>query len=107
VDSEKWKVESRKWLLLLVIVACMAGRKTVERTLFWRIKTPARDQKAVRRGAWKYLQEGPLASFVNAEFIFNLEQDPGERQNMVVERADLLPEFRKSLAQWEADVERK
>jgi arylsulfatase A-like enzyme len=89
------------------LLPLLAGRKTVERTLFWRIKTPARDQKAVRRGAWKYLQEGPLATFVNAEFIFNLEQDPGERRNMVIERADLLPGFRKSVAEWEADVEGK
>lgn len=99
--SESYRADGINLLPLLV------GRKTVERTLFWRIKSLARDQKAVRRGPWKYLQEGPLASFVNAEFIFNLEQDPGERQNMVIERADLLPEFRKSLAAWEADVDRK
>jgi hypothetical protein len=41
---------------------------------------------------------------VNAEFIFNLDDDPGERQNMVIERADLLAGFRKSLAEWEANV---
>jgi arylsulfatase A-like enzyme len=89
------------------LLPLLAGRKTVERTLFWRIKNPVRDQKAVRRGRWKYLQEGPLTSRANAEFIFDLEQDPGERRNMVVERADLLPGFRKSVAEWEADVEGK
>lgn len=89
------------------LLPLLAERKTVERTLFWRIKNPTRDQKAVRRGRWKYLQEGPLTSRDNAEFIFDLEQDPGERRNMVVERADVLPGFRKSVAEWEADVERK
>jgi arylsulfatase A-like enzyme len=86
------------------LLPLLAGRKTVERTLFWRIKSVARDQKAVRRGPWKYLQEGPLAAFVNAEFIFNLDDDPGERHNMIIERADLLAGFRKSLAEWEANV---
>lgn len=89
------------------LLPLLAGGTTVERTLFWRITNPVRDQKAVRRGRWKYLQEGPLTSRANAEFIFDVEQDPGERQNMVVERADLLPGFRKSVAEWEADVERK
>jgi arylsulfatase A-like enzyme len=89
------------------LLQLLAERKTVERTLFWRIQSPARDQKAVRRGRWKYLQEGPLMSFVNAEFIFDVAQDPGERQNLVVERADLLPEFRKLVAEWEAEVDRK
>ena len=89
------------------LLPLLAGRQTVERTLFWRIRNPVRDQKAVRRGRWKYLQEGPLTSRANAEFIFDVEQDPGERRNMVVERADLLAGFRKSVAEWEADVERK
>jgi arylsulfatase A-like enzyme len=85
----------------------LAGRKTVERTLFWRIKNPIRDQKAVRRGRWKYLVEGPLTLRANAEFIFDLEKDPGERENLVFERADLLPGFRQSVVEWEADVDRK
>ena len=89
------------------LLPLLAGRQTIERTLFWRIKNPVRDQKAVRRGRWKYLQEGPLPSRANAEFIFDVEQDPGERRNMVIERADLLPEFRKSIAAWEADVASK
>jgi arylsulfatase A-like enzyme len=89
------------------LLPLLAGRKTVERTLFWRIKNPIRDQKAVRRGRWKYLVKGPLTLRANAEFIFNLEKDPGERENLVFERADFLPGFRKSVVEWEADVDRK
>jgi arylsulfatase A-like enzyme len=89
------------------LLPLLTGGKTIERTLFWRIHSSARDQKAVRRGRWKYLQEGPLTSFDSAEFIFDVEQDPGERRNLVIERADLLPGFRKLVAEWEAEVDRK
>jgi arylsulfatase A len=87
------------------LLPLLAERKTVERTLFWRIHSSARDQKAVRRGRWKYLQEGQLASFDSAEFIFDVEQDPGERRNLIIERSALLPGFRKLVAEWEAEVD--
>ena len=98
---ESYRAEGMNLLPLL------SGRKTVERTLFWRITNPVRDQTAVRRGRWKYLREGPLTSRNSAEFIFDVERDSGERENLVVERADLLPGFRKIVAEWEADVGRK
>jgi arylsulfatase A-like enzyme len=89
------------------LLQLLAERKTVERTLFWRIHSSAREQKAVRRGRWKYLQEGQLASLDSAEFIFDVEQDPGERRNLVIERSALLPGFRKLVAEWEADIDRQ
>src|SRR5262249_42900660 len=56
--------------------------RPVERTLFWRIKNNARDQKAVRRGRWKYLRDGVGSNDGVHEFLFDLATDPGERRDL-------------------------
>lgn len=68
---------------------------TEPRTLFWRIDLPtvredwlARTQRAVRRGRWKYLWDGGF------EFLHDLENDPGERDNLGLRNPDLVAEFR-------------
>ena len=81
------------------LIPLLERRRTVERTLFWRIQGPARSQRAVRRGAWKYLRDG------GQELLFDVQNDPGERQDQTVNHADMLPGFRKLLAAWEADVD--
>ena len=70
-----------------------------ERTLYWRIQSPARSQRAVRRGQWKYLRDGGF------EFLFDLARDEGERHDLSAAHREMLPEFRKLLAAWEADVD--
>jgi arylsulfatase A-like enzyme len=70
-----------------------------ERTLFWRIQSPGRAQRAVRRGRWKYLRDG------GQEFLFDLDRDVGERRDLTPTHAAMLPELRKLLAAWEADVD--
>ncbi len=64
------------------------------RTLYWRIDLPgeeayphAREQRAVRRGNWKYLWDG-------YEFLYDLERDPGERENLGYRHPKLLAELR-------------
>jgi arylsulfatase A-like enzyme len=64
------------------------------RTLYWRIDLPgeeayphAREQRAVRRGNWKYLWDG-------YEFLYDLERDPGERENLGHRHPELLAELR-------------
>jgi arylsulfatase A-like enzyme len=64
------------------------------RTLYWRIDLPfdgddwgARSQLAVRRGKWKYLKDG-------YEFLYDLDSDPGERQNLAYQHPELLAELR-------------
>ena len=64
------------------------------RTLYWRIDLPgegedwrARAQRAVRRGNWKYLWDG-------FEFLYDLNRDPGERENLGYRHPDLLAELR-------------
>jgi len=46
-----------------------------ERTLYWRTSN-YRLHDALRKGNWKYLKTG------NDEFLFDLEKDPGEANNM-------------------------
>ncbi len=64
------------------------------RTLYWRIDLlgegvgwPARRQRALRRGKWKYLWD-------NFEFLYDLEQDPGERNDLGYRNPELLAELR-------------
>lgn len=65
------------------------------RTLFWRIDLPgegegwrARAMRAVRRGRWKYLWDGGF------EFLYDLEVDPGERDDLGYRQPELLAELR-------------
>lgn len=86
------------------LLAMIAERRTVDRTIFWRIKNAARDQKAVRRGRWKYLRDGVGTVDGVHEFLFDLERDPGERHDESQTRIPMLAEFRSLLVRWEADV---
>jgi arylsulfatase A-like enzyme len=87
------------------LLPMLRERRTIERTLFWRIKNNARDQKTVRRGQWKYLRDGSGVVDSVHEFLFDLEKDPAEKHELTIARAKTLPEFRKLLADWEADVD--
>jgi arylsulfatase A-like enzyme len=86
------------------LLPLLKEQRLVERTLFWRIKNNARDQKAVRRGRWKYLRDGVGTVDGVHEFIFDLDADPAERQDLSIAHAAMLAEFRKLLADWETDV---
>jgi arylsulfatase A-like enzyme len=81
------------------IVSLVSSGRSVERTLFWRSIAPARPQRAVRQGKWKYLRDG------NHEFLFDLTADVGERNDLAAARADMLPRFRALVKSWEADVD--
>jgi arylsulfatase A-like enzyme len=88
------------------LLPLLRERRTVDRTLFWRIKTPGRDQKAARRGRWKYLRDGVGRVDSIHEFIFDLQSDPGERQDLASARAEMLPQFRTLVDGWEASVQK-
>jgi len=78
---------------LLPILAGQAA--AVARTLFWRTQ----NQKAVRRGDWKLLANGP------AIFLFNLREDAGEHNDRARDRVDLIRALRPLIDAWEADVD--
>ena len=70
-----------------------------ERTLFWRIASPIRQQRAVRQGDWKLLVDGDHL------LLFNLRADIGERRDLASQRPDLVRTFRRLLADWEQNVD--
>jgi arylsulfatase A-like enzyme len=87
------------------LIPLLAEGGVVERTLFWRLQTAGRYQRAVRRGRWKYLRDGGSRAGGAYEFLFDLDADVGERQDLTATHAAMLAEFRKALATWEADVD--
>ena len=72
------------------------------RALHWRIDLPGegadwrpRAQRALRRGPWKYLWDGGV------EFLYDLDRDPGEREDQGYRQPDLLAELRAlSTSEW-------
>jgi arylsulfatase A-like enzyme len=73
----------------------------VERTLCWRIDRAGRQQKAVRHGPWKYIQDG------NVEMLFDLSRDIGERRDVAFVHPVVFADLKSRLAQWEAEVGRQ
>jgi len=71
----------------------------VERTLFFRNTAGGRQQRAVRRGNWKLLVDGPNT------FVFDLAKDVGERTDLASSRTDIARTLRPLLAAWEKDVD--
>ena len=67
-----------------------------ERDLAWRMKH--REQKALIRGDWKYLQiEG-------IEYLFNIASDPRERANLRDREPRKLAELRSAWELWNRDL---
>ncbi len=74
----------------------LAGRPMPERTMFWRYWS--KDQKAVRRGRYKYLK-------INEnEFLFDVIADPLERGNLKDRMPDLFNELKQAHADWNAQM---
>lgn len=71
----------------------------LERTLFWRIKIPARQQLAVRRGPWKLLVDGGQL------LLFDLQKDIGERNDLALKHPDRVAELRRRIQEWEKGVD--
>ena len=94
------------------ILPILRGEKPLqERTFFWRIPflgpcTPPSPywhcavQKAVRKGRWKYVQDG----IEKLDMLFDLENDPSERQTLAYEHPDIVLELKGVLERWEQDI---
>ena len=76
-----------------------------KRTLFWRARRGQRTRKAVRDGSLKYirLQEGDDIE----EYLFDLEQDPAEKNNLVTEEKEDVQKLKILLKNWEEKVKHK
>jgi N-acetylgalactosamine-6-sulfatase len=73
-----------------------------ERTLFWRARRGQRTRKAVRHGNLKYLslRDGNDVR----EYLFDLDRDPAEKDNLFAERKETVQQLKLLLRQWEDDV---
>ncbi|MEL1251461.1 sulfatase family protein [Aurantiacibacter gilvus] len=70
----------------------LAGGSLPERTLFWRFW--AKDQKAARRGDFKYLSIG------GEEYLFNVVRDPLERANLKFREPEIFAELKAAFDTW-------
>jgi arylsulfatase A-like enzyme len=70
----------------------------IDRTLCWRVDRTERKQKAIRKGRYKYVNDG------NVDSLYDLERDPGERVDLGYQMQTLVAELKKDLADWEADI---
>jgi arylsulfatase A-like enzyme len=81
------------------ILPVLTGEKPeVPRTLAWRINRIGRQQKAIRHGSWKYIQDG------NVEMLFDLGSDISERHDVSFQNPKVFADLKHRLAQWEQDL---
>ena len=77
----------------------LAGRApVVERTIFWRSTSPAGTMRAVRMGNLK------LVTDANHSFLFDVQRDPGERNDLARARQAQVRTLRQRLDEWEREV---
>jgi arylsulfatase A-like enzyme len=74
--------------------------KVEERDFCWRMQRSNRTMKAIRRGKWKYVNDGNTM-----DLLFDLEVDAGERTNMNFRYPEVVAELKKRLADWEAEMD--
>ncbi len=77
-----------------LLPVCTGARAPFDRTLFWR--TDAR--QAARQGRWKYLKDG------NAERLFDLSIDPGEKNDLRPTHGDVFEKLRTAYLAWNAQM---
>jgi arylsulfatase A-like enzyme len=66
------------------------------RQLYWRASLyDFGKQLAIRKGQWKYVEHG------NTQFLFDLNADIGERNNLFYERTDVVNRLRADLDAWQ------
>jgi arylsulfatase A-like enzyme len=80
----------------------------IERTLFFRVASTERQQRAVRQGDWKLMIDGGTASGSPVGppmLLFNVRQDPSERDDLTMQQSDIIKRLHPLLKAWEADVD--
>lgn len=86
------------------LMPVLSGRAPVrERSFFWRVRQPGRNQLAARRGRWKYIDDN-TGNRGFPELLFDVEADPGERRNLYYRYQDIARSLREEALRWEASV---
>ena len=88
-----------------ILRAAATNRPVQKRTLFWRARREERTRKAVRDGSLKYirLQDGDDVK----EYLFDLERDPAEKNNLLNEQPENVLRLKKLLQNWQQEVKHK
>lgn len=73
-----------------------------ERTLFWRARRGQRTRKAVRSGSLKYIYQQNKDDV--KEYLFDLTQDPAEKNNLHSQRKGDVERLKLLLKKWEDKV---
>ena len=71
-----------------------------ERTFCWRVNRSTRQQKAIRHGDWKYIQDGGV------DLLFNLKDDIGERRDLGYQNQSIIADLKARLKTWEEEMGR-
>jgi len=74
----------------------LAGGQLPERTLYWRFNS--KDQRAVRRGPWKYLQ------MAGNTFLFDVVADPLERGNLKDRNPEQFTALSRAFEEWNSGM---
>lgn len=84
-------------------VPVLEGGQMDERALFWKYRT----QRAVRVGNMKYMEkiEGRGDNRKKVSFLFDLENDPQEKENLIRERSKEASKMKRLLDNWTEDVQ--
>jgi len=98
-------VKNRPFDGIDILEAVETNQPVRERTLFWRARRGDRTRKAVRDGSLKYirLKEGDKIS----EYLFDLEQDPAEKNNLLDSHGEDVRRLKMLLKNWEEEVKHK
>lgn len=68
-----------------------AANTLADRALYWKFWS----QKAIRQGQWKYLSAG-----TQREYLFDLQADSSETQNLINQHPDIVTRLRNQLQEW-------
>jgi arylsulfatase A-like enzyme len=83
------------------LMPLVSGERAVEeRDFCWRMQRSNRTMKAIRRGKWKYVNDGNTM-----DLLFDLEADVGERTNLNFAHPEVVVDLKKRLADWEAEMD--
>jgi arylsulfatase A-like enzyme len=80
------------------LMPVMTGKqKGTDRTFYWR-NFQRNQQKAIRDGNWKYLQDK------DGEYLFNMAADPGEKNDLKEKEPAIFERLKNKYADWEKSV---
>jgi len=87
---------------LPVLADVAEGRPTAARDFFWRARRGDRTWRAVRSGPLKLVSREDAGR--REEWLFDLDRDPQEKDDLAPQRAGVAQRLRDLLAAWERDV---